>query len=153
MEKTTQRTVLPPPITFELIGLALIFIAYLLAGGQDRLMYGFADLADDAQPRYFRLYVLAILGIVLCSGTIVIRCKEIVERKRGKKEVFFDGVDALIISPLMLLLGVRLLKLNLSVIGGSTQPDIFNTLSWVLFVNALVTGSLGFVSMLMKPQR
>ena len=153
MEKTTKRTILPPPITFELIGLALIFMAYLLAGGQDRLMYGFSELVDDAQPPYFSLYVLALLGIVLCSGTILIRSKEIMERKRGRKEVFFDGVDALIISPFMLILGVRILKLNIPFMGGSTQPDIFNSLSLVLFVMALVTGSLGFVSMLMKPQR
>ncbi len=54
----------------------------------------------------------------------------------------------------MLLLGVRILKLNISLFGGSTYiPEIFDTLSLVLIVLALVTGSLGFVSMLMKPQR
>ncbi len=147
-----KRTVLPP-IVFELIGLALIFITYLLAGGQDRLMYDFAELADDVPPQYFPLYVLAIFGIVLCSGAIVIRSKEIVERRRGMKEVFFDGVDALMISLLMLILGVRVLKLNFSIIGGTYTSDIFNTLSWVLIVLALITGSLGFVSMLMKPQK
>lgn len=154
MEKPTKHAVLLPPITFELIGLALIFVAYLLAGGQERPMYGFAELADNVRQRYFPLYVLAVLGIVLCSGTIIIRSKEIMERKRCRKEVFFDGVDALIISPLMLLLGVRILKLDISLLGGRTYtPDIFDTLSLVLIVMALVTGSLGFVSMLMKPQR
>ena len=153
MEKTTKRIVLPP-IVFELTGLALMFIAYWLAGGQDRLMYDFAELADDVPPDYFPLYGLAIFGIVLCSWAIVIRSKEIVQRRQGMKEVFFDGVDALIISLLMLALGVRMLKLNIALVGGGTYiSDIFNSLSWVLIVMALITGSLGFVSMLMKPQR
>ena len=46
MEKMIQRTNLPP-FVFVLLGLALIFGAYLLADGQDRLMpmYGFPEPA------------------------------------------------------------------------------------------------------------
>ncbi len=46
MEKTMKPTKWSP-ILFALLGLALVFVAYLLAGGQDRLMpfYGFPEPA------------------------------------------------------------------------------------------------------------
>lgn len=46
MEKLIQRTKIPP-VVFVLLGLALIFGAYLIAGGQERLMpmYGFPEPA------------------------------------------------------------------------------------------------------------
>ena len=79
-----------------------------------------------------------------------------IERKQDGKEIFFDGVDALMTAPLMLLLGARIFKWKLSLsffMEIEIEPDVFNTLSLVFIVMALVTGSLGFVSMFLEPQR
>ena len=142
----TENQITVPPIGFELLGLVLVFIAYLSVGGQNRLI---------PTPLYSPIFALAIVGIALCGWALVRRGKQIFERKQRGKRIFFDGVDAFLVSPLMLLIGGRLLKLEGSfclMFGCSMEipADLFNTLSWVLVLMALVTGGFGFISMFLE---
>lgn len=146
MEETNKPMAIPP-IVFELLGLSLIFSAYLSAGEQNRVI---------PTPIYSSAFVLSILGIALCGWAIVMRGKQIFERKLRGKRIFFDGVDALLIPPFMLVVGWRILKVKGSfclIFGCAPMqipPDIFNTLSLILVILALVTGSIGFISMFLE---
>jgi len=177
VEKIIKRTKLPP-IMFILLGLALVFLAYLLAGGQDRLMpfYGFPEPAYGCSfedkgltseplpelsrgyrqsellwcypPQYFPLYALAIIGVVMCGWTLVIIAKGMFQRERHAKENFFDGIGAFIISPLMVLIGARVFKLELDLVGGGhpEPPDVFDSLALLLVLMGLLVVLFGVVS-------
>lgn len=169
MEKIIKRTRFSP-IVFVLLGLALIFFAYLLAGGQDRLMprYGFPEPAFGCEPRDVSVrpnkpppelsrgyrqsellwcyppqnYPFYALAIV---GIIISGWALVI----SAKEKSLNAISAFFISVIMIFTGGRIFTLELELVGGSTPdpPDIFNSLALGLVLVGLLVGTFGIVSL------
>ena len=99
-------------------------------------------------PQYFPLYVLAIIGVVMCGWALLIIGKDMFRRERRAKENFLGGIGAFMTALVTLLAGVRIFKLEIDFIGGGhpEPPDIFNSLALVLVLMGLLFAVLGVVS-------
>ena len=157
------------PIVFVLLGLVLVFVAYLLADGQDRLMprYGFPESAFGCGPKDLSVrpnkpppqlsrgyrqsellwcyppeyYPFYALAML---GIVISGWSLVISIKRKS----LGGISAFIVCLAMILTGGRIFKLELELIGGSTPdpPDIFNSLALLLVIGGLLVGFIGVVS-------
>lgn len=185
MEKIIKRPGISPPL-FVLLCLALVFIAYLLAGGQDRLMpmYAFPEPAYGCNfdnigvistiqppelsrgyrqsellvcypPQYFPLYALAIIGLLLCAWALIGIGKKMFQHAPDAKTFFLNAGGTGLLSFLMVLIGGRVFKLELDLIGGGhPEPaDIFNVVAFVLITMGLLMMILVIVSSIVRSIR
>ena len=166
MEKIIKRTGFSP-IVFVLLGLALVFISYLLAGGQDRLMpmYGFPEPAfgcnfDDVgvistiePPELSRGYRQSELlwcyppqdypfYALAILGIIISGWALVI----SGKEKSLNAISAFTVALIMILTGGRIFKLEIVFLGSRDPPDIFNSLALVLVIMGLLVGIFGVVS-------
>jgi hypothetical protein len=157
------------PLLFALLGVALIYMAYRLADGQQRAMpwYAFPEPAFNCNPTYvvrpnmpppqlsggysdsellscyprkdYPFYALAIFGMILCIGAWITSRKMV---------SVINSISAVAVALSMLIVGVRIFKLEFSLFGSPHRPpDVFNSLSVVMVIMAFFMGSVGVVSL------
>ncbi len=138
-----MEKILPQTKFFVPLGLVLVVISYLLAGGYDRAVpvhdaihgckfgaanpltfimphgrienYSHYELLGCLPPHYFLLYALALLGIVMCAWGLVATGKRFFNHEKIQSEDFLNGLVVLVSSPLMILVGVWMLHLQISI--------------------------------------
>ena len=137
MQKIIQQSKYSIPL-----GIALIVISYLLAGGYERAVpaydsyygckFGAVDSLTFIQPHgrienyshyealgclpllYFLLYAIAILGVVMSAWGLVTTGKRFLNQEQAQKEGCFSCLFVFMAPPIMILVGSLMLHPRIS---------------------------------------